>query len=221
MPGFEMGWTDFISGYGIWLVASFIALESVGLPVPAEAALMAAAFFAAKAHGLNIHVLITAGIIAAIIGEAVGFWIGRKFGCELLLKHGHRFGLTEERIRIGQWLFARYGTAFVFVARFLPFLRNIAALLAGTNCMPRSSFYLASAAAAATWVLGYGLAAYSMGEAFMNSASPVAISMGIVTSTMILIGAPAAFARCEKLLLIKIPALHPERARRATNAKSE
>src|SRR6516164_11575912 len=118
-----MGWTHFISGYGIWIVAAFIALESVGLPLPAEAALMAAAFFAAKAHGLNIHALISAGIAAAIIGEVIGFWIGRRFGYGLLVRHGYRFGLTQERIRIGQWLFVRYGGAFVFVARFLPFLR--------------------------------------------------------------------------------------------------
>jgi hypothetical protein len=119
------------------------------------------------------------------------------------VKHGHRFGLTQERIRIGQWLFVRYGAAFVFVARFLPFLRNITAALAGTNCMPKSSFYVASASAAATWVLGYGLAAYFLGEAFMNSASPVTISVGIVTSIIILIVLPATFARCEKSLRTK------------------
>jgi membrane protein DedA with SNARE-associated domain len=206
-----MGWTYFISGYGIWIVATFIALESVGLPLPAEAALMAAAFFAAKAQGLSIHSLIAAGIVAAIIGEVTGFWIGRKFGSALLVKHGHRFGMSEERIRIGQWLFVRYGGAFVFVARFLPFLRNIAAVLAGTNYMPKASFYMASAAAAAIWVLAYGLAAYFLGETFVNSASPVAISLGIASALIILIGVPAAVARCEKSLLIKTTALHPER----------
>jgi membrane protein DedA with SNARE-associated domain len=206
-----MGWTHFISGYGIWIVAAFIALESVGLPLPAEAALMAVAFFAAKAEGINIHSLITAGIVAAIIGEIMGFWMGRKFGHALLVKHGHRFGLTQERIRIGQWLFVRYGAAFVFVARFLPFLRNIAAALAGTNCMPKSSFHMASASAAATWVLGYGFAAYFLGEAFMNSASPVTISVGIVTSIIILIAVPATFARCEKSLRTKTAALYPGR----------
>jgi membrane protein DedA with SNARE-associated domain len=202
-----MGWTHFVSSYGIWIVAAFIALESVGLPLPAEAALMAAAFFAAKAQGPNIHYLITAGILAAIIGEVVGFWIGRKFGYHLLLKHGRRFGLTQERIRIGQWLFVRYGGVFVFTARFLPFLRNIAAVLAGTNCMPKNTFYIASAAAAGTWVFGYGLAAYALGEAFMNSASPVTISAGIVTSAIVLIAVPATVARCEKTLLAKTAAL--------------
>jgi membrane protein DedA with SNARE-associated domain len=206
-----MGWTHFISGYGIWVVAAFIALESVGLPLPAEAALMAAAFFAAKAHGLDIHSLISAGIAAAIIGEVVGFWIGRRFGYGLLMRHGYRFGLTQERIRIGQWLFARYGAVFVFIARFLPFLRNIAAVMAGTNCMPTATFYMASAAAAASWVMGYGLAAYCLGEAFMNSASPAVVSVAVVTSIIILVGVPTTFARWEKSLLTKMAPLHPER----------
>jgi len=124
---------EFVSNYGVWLVAAFIALESIGIPLPAEAALIAAAFFAARTHDIDIWSLIAAGIIAAILGEIVGFWIGRRFGHQLLMRYGARLGFTEGRIRIGQWLFVRYGGRFVFIARFLPFLRNIAAVLAGTN----------------------------------------------------------------------------------------
>ena len=108
--------TEFISLYGIWLVAAFIALESVGLPLPAEAALIAAGFFAARTQVLNIWCLIAAGIVAAIIGEIVGFWIGRRFGSQLLDRYGTRLGFTEGRIRIGQWLFIRYGGRFVFAS---------------------------------------------------------------------------------------------------------
>src|SRR5262249_45658132 len=107
--------------YGIWLVAAFIALESVGIPLPAEAALIAAGFFAARTHHLDIWSLIAAGIVAAILGEVVGFWIGRRFGNQLLMRHGARLGFTEGRIRIGQRLFVRFGGRFVFVARFCRF----------------------------------------------------------------------------------------------------
>ena len=72
--------TEFVSNYGVWMVAAFIALESIGLPLPAEAALIAAAFFAARTHDIDIWSLIGAGIVAAIVGEMVGFWIGRRFG---------------------------------------------------------------------------------------------------------------------------------------------
>ena len=144
---------QFISSYGVWLVAAFIALESIGIPLPAEAALIAAAFFAAQ-HGLDIWPLITAGIIAAILGEIVGFWIGRRFGHQLLMRYGTHLGMNEGRIRVGQWLFVRYGGRFVFIARFLPFLRNMAAVLAGTNSMEQRTFYFASATAAGITIPG-------------------------------------------------------------------
>jgi membrane protein DedA with SNARE-associated domain len=140
---------EFVSNYGIWIVVAFIALESVGIPLPAEAALIAAGFFAARNHGIDIWALITAAIVAAIFGEIVGFWIGRRFGHQLLMRYGTHLGMNEGRIRIGQWLFVRYGGRFVFIARFLPFLRNMAAVLAGTNSMAQRTFYLIVLAAPA------------------------------------------------------------------------
>src|SRR5438067_7609119 len=99
---------DFVSNYGVWVVAAFIALESVGIPLPAEAALIAAAFFAAKGYDLDISTLIAAAIVAAVVGEIAGFWIGRRIGQRLIRTHGARLGFTESRLRTAQWLFVRY-----------------------------------------------------------------------------------------------------------------
>jgi membrane protein DedA with SNARE-associated domain len=201
---------EFVSNYGVWMVAAFIALESIGLPLPAEAALIAAAFFA-RTHGIDIWSLIAAGIVAAILGEMVGFWIGRRFGHQVLMRYGTRVGFTEERIRVGQWLFVRYGGRFVFIARFLPFLRNITAVLAGTNSMAQHSFYFASATAAAAWIIGYGLAAYSFGEAFANLASPAAVVLGLA-ATLIVLAAPVLILRYERSLLAKVERQFPGRS---------
>jgi membrane protein DedA with SNARE-associated domain len=200
---------EFISNYGVWVVAAFIALESIGIPLPAEAALIAAGFFAAK-HGLDIWPLIAAGVLAAILGEIVGFWIGRRFGHQLLARHGAHVGLTEGRVRIGQWLFVRYGGRFVFIARFLPVLRNMAAVLAGTNSMAQHSFYFASGTAAVAWILCYGLAAYSFGEAFENLASPAAVFLGLAAASIVL-AVPALILQYEKRLLAKAERGLPER----------
>jgi membrane protein DedA with SNARE-associated domain len=108
--------------------------------------------------------------------------------------------LTERRIRIGQWLFLRYGGWFVFIARFLPFLRNMASVLAGTNAMAQLVFYVASGTAAIAWVMFYGLAAYSFGEAFADLASPAAIVLG-VAAILIVLAVPALILRFEKRLL--------------------
>jgi membrane protein DedA with SNARE-associated domain len=191
---------EFVSNYGIWIVVAFVALESVGIPLPAEAALIAAAFFASRNHGLDIWSLITAATVAAIFGEIVGFWIGRRFGHQLLMRYGTRLGMTEGRIRIGQLLFLRYGGRFVFIARFLPFLRNMAAVLAGTNSMAQRNFYFASATAAAAWIICYGWAAYSFGEAFADVASPAAVGLGLAAASIVLV-MPALILRYEKRLL--------------------
>jgi hypothetical protein len=133
----------------------------------------------------------------------VGFWIGRRFGHEVLMRYGARVGFTEERIRVGQWLFQRYGGRFVFIARFLPFLRNIAAVLAGTNSMAQYSFYFASATAAAAWIITYGLSAYSFGEAFVNLASPAAVVLGLA-ATLTVLATPMLILRYERSLLVKV-----------------
>jgi membrane protein DedA with SNARE-associated domain len=197
--------TQFVSIYGVWLVAGFIALETIGLPLPAEAALMAAAIFAARTHDLDIRSLIAASILAAVLGNVAGFWIGRRFGYRLLTRYGNRLGLTEARLRIGQWLFARYGGMFVFTARFLPFLRNMAAVLAGANRMAQLRFYIVSSIAAVAWVLCYGLVAYSLGGAFADLASPAAIVLG-AAAVLIIFAVPALIVRYEKRLLAKIEA---------------
>jgi membrane protein DedA with SNARE-associated domain len=108
--------------------------------------------------------------------------------------------LTEGRIRIGQWLFVRYGGRFVFIARFLPFLRNMAAVLAGTNRMAQPVFYFASGTAAVAWVMCYTLAAYAFGEAFSDLASPAAIALGLA-AILIVVAVPALVLRYEERLL--------------------
>src|SRR5262249_8595338 len=138
-----------------------------------------------------------------ILGNVAGFWIGTKFGHALLTQYGARVGLTKDRIRIGQWLFERYGGRFVFVARFLPFLRNMAAVLAGTNAMPPHVFHLAGGAAAVIWVTGYSLAAHGVGAMFTKFASPVAIVLTVI-AVLIMLAVPALILRYEKRLLARI-----------------
>jgi len=94
----------------------------------------------------------------------------------------------------------RYGGRFVFVARFLPFLRNMAAVLAGTNSMAQHNFYFASSTAAAAWIVCYGLASYSFGEAFAHVASPAAVVLGLAAA-LIVLAMPALILRYEKRLL--------------------
>src|SRR5260370_21549294 len=84
-------------------------------------------------HGLSIGAIIAAAACGAILGDNVGFRVGRRFGRTLLLKYGHRIGISERELILGEYLFQRYGGSIVFFGRFIAFLRVYAALLAGSN----------------------------------------------------------------------------------------
>ena len=119
--------------YGPWLIFAVVALESAGIPVPGETTLIAAAVLAGTAHELSIASVVLAAAAGAITGDNLGYWVGRRLGRPLLRRYGRYIHIDEERLRLGQYLFARYGAAVVFFGRFIAVLRAFAALLAGAN----------------------------------------------------------------------------------------
>ncbi len=162
-----MAWPDavsLISSYGYWALAGVVALESMGLPVPGETTLIAAAAYAGSTHRLSIALVVVAAAAGAILGDNLGFWIGRGFGYRLLLRYGHYLRLSTPRVKLGQYLFQRHGGKVVFFGRFVAVLRALAAFLAGTNRMSWSPFLLFNAAGGVVWATLYGLAAYLFGR---------------------------------------------------------
>ena len=84
--------------------------------------------------------VIAATVAGAVVGDNIGYWVGDKVGYRLLLRYGGRFGVTERKIKLGQYLFLRHGGKVVFFGRFVAFLRALAALMAGMNRMPWGRF---------------------------------------------------------------------------------
>lgn len=166
--------------YGYGAVAGITALESAGLPVPGETALVAAAIVAGSGHTLNIWLVVAAAAAGAILGDNLGFLIGRRIGYWLLLNYGPHLRITESHIKIGQYLFMRHGGKVVFFGRFVAILRALAALLAGTNRMAWPSFLAFNAAGGTTWAMLYGFAAYYFGKALSTFAGPLSIAVAVV-----------------------------------------
>ena len=135
----------FISTYGYWAVALIVGLESMGLPLPGETVLVLATIYAATDPSLNVWLVITAAAVGSIIGDNVGYWLGKKYGYALLRRYGRHIGMSDARIKIGQYLFLRHGGKVVFFGRFVALLRILAAVLAGVNRMPWRGFLLANA----------------------------------------------------------------------------
>src|SRR5262249_40077255 len=175
-----------IHEYGVIAVATIVALECLGFPVPGETALFGAAIDAGTKHDLNIGAVIIVAAGAAIVGRMIGYVMGREFGYRLVLQYGKHVRLTEGRIKLAQYLFLRHGGKIIFMAQFVPVLRSFAGLLAGANVMPWRNFLFANAISSSVWAMSYGYAAYWAGREFEHLVGRLAIFLVIITVIVII-----------------------------------
>ena len=153
-----------IAQHGYWVVFVIVMLESAGVPLPGETILILAAGYAGATGELNLTLVITCAAAGAIVGDNIGFWIGRTFGANFLLRYGKFVHLPESRLKLGQYLFEKHGAKIVFFGRFVAFLRVFAALLAGVNKYGWPQFLFFNAAGGITWAIAIGVSAYVFGD---------------------------------------------------------
>lgn len=175
--------------YGLVVVAAVIGLESLGLPFPGETVLILAAVLAGSQHDLHIVSVVLTAAGAAIIGQMIGYVIGREFGYRLLLSYGSYLRITESRIKLGQYLFLRHGGKIIVIARFVPVLRSIAGILAGADRMPWRQFLAANIFGALAWASFFGFAAYYFGRQVERLAGSMVIVIGVVAVIALVVGA--------------------------------
>ncbi len=174
--------------YGLVTVAAIVGLECIGIPLPGETALLAAAVYAGTRHDLNIVSVIFISAAAAIIGRMIGYFIGYSFGHWLLLRYGSYVRMTEARIKLGQYLFLRHGGKLIFVAQFIPVWRTFAGFFAGANYMPWRQFIGANAVGGIAWSISYGYGAYALGRQFERLEGPMALVLAILTIILFVAG---------------------------------
>src|SRR3569833_313228 len=104
MTLFDMDAAGLIHTYGLWVLFGFVFLESAGIPLPGETALIAAGLYAGATHDFPVWMVIVVAFAAAVTGDTMGYAIGRRFGSTLLAQHGSRVGITTRRLRIGVYL---------------------------------------------------------------------------------------------------------------------
>ncbi len=166
---------DLIGSYGYFAVFVVVALESAGLPLPGETALVTAAIFAGQGT-LNLYGVISAAAVAAVIGDNAGYWIGREFGFPLLARIAPALRLDEGKLKVAQYLFLRHGGKIVFFGRFVAILRTFAAFLSGVNRLPWGRFLVFNAAGGVVWAIAFGVGGFMLGKAFEHYARPVGIA---------------------------------------------
>jgi membrane protein DedA with SNARE-associated domain len=152
-----------LAHYGYTALFSVLFAESSGLPFPGETFLVASSFLAAQGK-LRIVRVVAVAIVAAILGDNLGYGIGRWGGQRLLVRYGTRVGITPARLARTARFFARFGPEVVVVARFIPVLRQLNGLVAGSARMPWKRFLVYQTLGAALWVGVWTAAAYLLGK---------------------------------------------------------
>jgi membrane protein DedA with SNARE-associated domain len=156
--------TGGVAIFAYLVVGLVIGVESMGVPLPGETTLIAAALLASQ-HNLNIVFVIAAAAAGAIVGDSIGYFIGRKAGRGLFERLGRRFHhFSEERIVKAEKYFHKYGVWTVFFGRFVALLRIFAGPMAGMLRMHYPRFLAANAAGGIAWSATIGVVAYKIGD---------------------------------------------------------
>jgi membrane protein DedA with SNARE-associated domain len=182
LPGAFHHFEGTLKDWGYLAVAGFLFFEDFGIPVPGETMLIAASLYAGAGH-LDIWLVGLVGFAAAVLGDNVGYLIGRRGGRELVLKYGKVVFVTADRLDRTEAFFTRHGGKVVFVARFVEGLRQLNGIIAGIVEMPWRRFIVFNVLGAAVWVGLWSSLGYLAGnhvEAIAQDLTYVAIAAGVL-----------------------------------------
>jgi membrane protein DedA with SNARE-associated domain len=169
-----------------FVVGAVIGIESLGIPLPGEIALVSAALLASR-HTLDINPVAVgaAATIGAVIGDTIGYSVGRKFGMSLFERLGNRFPkhFGPGHVALAKHLFARWGVWAVFFGRFIALLRIFAGPLAGALKMRYRHFLAANASGGLLWAGGTTAVVYYAGlaaERWLSRFSWIALVVAVL-----------------------------------------
>jgi membrane protein DedA with SNARE-associated domain len=175
--------SGFVHHYGLLALFLIVMLESAGVPLPGETALIAAGVFASQGE-LNIAAVIAVAAAAAIIGDNLGYWVGRTGGRSVLT----RWTATSRTLPWAEGFFERHGPKTIFIGRFFSILRVTAAWMAGVSRMHWWTFFLWNAAGGICWALLVGLVAYLFGQAAADAIAKYGLIGGAAIAAVALVG---------------------------------
>lgn len=188
-------WLETVPAVSVYaLVGVVIGLESLGIPLPGEIVLVSSALLASQHGDINPYVLGACASASAIIGDSIGYAIGRKGGRPLLARLGRRFPrhFGEANIALAERSFQKWGMWAVFFGRFVALLRIFAGPLAGVLRMPYWKFLIANITGGIVWAGGTTAVIYSLGivaEAWLKRFSWLGLVLAVVvgvTTTLVL-----------------------------------
>jgi membrane protein DedA with SNARE-associated domain len=175
-----------IEHYGYLMVFFGVMLGTTGIPFPSAAILLAAGVLAQQGH-LHVGQAIVFGILGAILGNQIGYWVGHKGGRQFVLKWGRYVKLTPERLERVERLFVRHGGKAVIAARFFSISRMLEGLVAGISRMRFGTFLFYSALGGVVWATGVVLVGYFFGQSWsqaqhLSGRAPLLLALVLVVA---------------------------------------
>jgi membrane protein DedA with SNARE-associated domain len=182
--------THFIADYGLWFLFGIVCLESAGLWLPGETALIAAGVYAAKGK-LSITAVIVVAAVAAIIGDNIGYWLGRELGRKLIHRYTWLKRIADRILPPAERFFQRHGGKAVFFARFFGGVRVTGAWMAGITRMSWWRFLFWNALGGIVWATLVGLVAFYAGKAAADAIAHYGVYGGIAIGIIVVLGIAA------------------------------
>jgi membrane protein DedA with SNARE-associated domain len=163
MPDFAQHITRLLQLYTYPVLLSLVLLESLGIPLPGEIALVTAAAYAS--HGrISIYIVIALAALGATVGGALGYLIGLKGGLPLIVRYGGYIGIRKSHVEKAHAFFERNGSKTILFGRFIAILRTWAAVIAGAACMSVTKFLVFNTAGSVAWAIVFGFLGYYFGR---------------------------------------------------------
>jgi undecaprenyl-diphosphatase len=176
-------------GYLIVFVATFMENSvGAGVIVPGETLVIIGGFYA-RLGELWLPAVSFVAVVGAILGDNLGYWIGRRYGRGFLDRHGRKLFVTPERLEAAEDYYRRHGGKTVFLGRFIPVVRSVGFIVAGVAHMEWKRFIVYDVAGAIIWGVGHSALGYALGasyERWERYATPVGLA--ILAILLVLIG---------------------------------
>lgn len=178
--------THLIENYGLFFLFGIICLESAGLWLPGETALIAAGVYASKGN-LSITAVIAVATAAAIIGDNIGYWLGREVGRPLLHRYATLRRFADRVLPPTERFFQRHGGKAVFFARFFGGVRVTGAWMAGITRMSWWRFLFWNALGGIVWAVAVSLIAFYAGKAAADAIARYGVYAAIAGGLLLVV----------------------------------
>lgn len=170
-------------GYIIVGAATFLENSvGAGVIVPGETLVIVGGFYARRGE-LWLPLVTAVSFVGAVLGDNLGFWIGRRFGRGFLERHGAKLFLTPQRLENAERYYARHGGKTIFLARFIPVVRSVGFIVAGVARMDWRRFIVYDVAGALIWAVTHSVVGYALGasyERWQRYATPAGLAVLLV-----------------------------------------